>query len=248
MSSSMVKAVVLCAGKGTRLHSETCDLPKVLRRANGEALLYYVLEALSFLPKEDALLVVGYKKEAILAAYPNYPSAVQAQQLGTGHAVLSAREALQGFDGHVLVCCGDMPLMKRSTYQSLVATHLREGNACTLLSGVTERSLPYGRIVRDGERKFQRIVEDKDCTPEEKAITELNAGVYVFEAEKLWGALEALRPNNAQGEYYLTDAPAWLLSMGEKVGVCSTCTPTEMMGVNTPEQLQQVEDILKGRA
>lgn len=247
MSSCHVKAVVLCAGKGTRLQTEGVALPKVLRQANGRPLLHYVLDALSFLPRQDVLLVVGYRKEDILAAYPDYPHAVQAEQLGTGHAVRSAQQALEGFDGHLLVCCGDMPLMKRSTYQSLVAAHLREGNACTLLSGFTDRDLPYGRIVRDGARRFSRIVEDRDCSPEEKKINELNAGVYLFEAAPLWEALESLRPDNAQGEYYLTDAPARLLARGKTVGVCSTCTPTEMLGVNTPEQLEQVERALKGR-
>ncbi len=248
MSSSTVKAIVLCAGKGTRLQSEGCHLPKVLRQANGRPLLSHVLEALSFLPQEDVMLIVGYQREEVMRAFPNYPVGVQEEQLGTGHAVLSAKEGLKGFDGHVLVCCGDMPLMKRSTYQSLVAAHMREGNACTILSGVTERALPYGRIVRDEGKHFRRIVEDRDCTPEEKSITELNAGVYVFEGQKLWRALESLRPDNAQGEYYLTDAPAWFLAQGEKVGVCSTCSSNEMMGVNTLEQLQRVEDILKGRS
>lgn len=247
MGSSQVKAVVLCAGKGKRLRTEGVDLPKVLRQANGEPLLHYVLQALSFLPREDILLVVGYRREAVLAAYPDYPYAVQEEQLGTGHAVRSAQEALVGFDGQILVCCGDMPLMKRSTYQSLVAAHLRQGNACTILSGVAGRPLPYGRILRDEAGGFSRIVEDKDCTEAEKQVTELNAGVYLFEAGLLWRALADLRPDNAQGEYYLTDAPGWLLAHGEQVGVCPTCSPTEMLGVNTPEQLQQVEDILKGR-
>lgn len=247
MSVFPVKAAVLCAGKGTRLQTEGITLPKVMRQANGKPLLHYVLDALSFLPKEDAVLVVGYRKEDILSAYPDYPHAVQAQQLGTGHAVLSARSVLEGFDGHVLVCCGDMPLMRRETYESLVRTHLEEGNQCTLLSGFADEPLPYGRILRDGAGQFTRIVEDKDCTAEEKTVTELNAGVYLFEARYLWDALESLRPDNAQGEYYLTDVPAWLLKEGKKVGVCSTCTPVEMLGVNTPAQLQQVEEILKER-
>lgn len=247
MSSNAIKAVVLCAGKGTRLQTEGISLPKVMRQANGRPLLHYVLEALGFLPAGDIVLVVGYRKEDVLAAYPAYPYAVQAEQLGTGHAVLSAREALAGFDGHVLVCCGDMPLMKRETYEALAEVHRRERNQCTLLSGFADRPLPYGRVIRDGEGSFLRIVEDKDCTPEEKQVTELNAGVYLFEAEYLWKALKLLRPDNAQGEYYLTDVPACLLREGKKVGVCAACTPTEMLGVNTPAQLEQVEEILKER-
>ena len=112
-----IKAVVLAAGKGTRLRTEGVDLPKVLRQAAGRPLLGYVLEELSFLKKEDVVLVVGYEREKVLAAYPEYPHAVQEPQQGTGHAVQCAREVLAGFDGSVLVCYGDMPLMRRATYE-----------------------------------------------------------------------------------------------------------------------------------
>ena len=216
-----IKAVVLAAGKGTRLRTEGVDLPKVLRQAAGRPLLGYVLEELSFL--------------------------VQEPQQGTGHAVQCAREALAGFDGSVLVCYGDMPLMRRATYESLIETHKREGNDCTLLSAVSDEELPYGRIVRKSDGSFSHIVEDKDCTPEEKAIRELNVGVYVFESGPLWEAIDQLRPNNAQGEYYLTDAPAYILSRGGRVGACPTCTAEEMLGVNTVEQLAQVEELVRRR-
>ena len=242
-----IKAVVLAAGKGTRLRTEGVDLPKVLRQADGRALLDYVLDELSFLPREDITLVVGYEREKVTAAYPDYLHAVQEPQRGTGHAVQCAREALAGFTGSVLVCYGDMPLLRRETYESLIATHRKEGNACTLLSAVSDEELPYGRIVRRADGAFSHIVEDKDCTPEEKAIRELNVGVYVFEAGPLWEAIDQLQPNNAQGEYYLTDAPSYILSRGGKVGACPTCTPEEMLGVNTVEQLHQVEDIVRRR-
>ena len=242
-----IKAVVLAAGKGTRLRTEGVDLPKVLRQADGRPLLGYVLEELSFLDREDVVLMVGYDREKVVAAFPDYPHAVQEPQQGTGHAVQCARQALEGFTGSVLVCYGDMPLMRRETYESLLETHRREGNDCTLLSAVSDEELPYGRIVRDGEGRFARIVEDKDCTPEEKAIRELNVGVYVFEAGPLWQALDQLRPNNAQGEYYLTDAPAYILAKGGRVGACPTCTAEEMLGVNTVEQLAQVEQIVRRR-
>ena len=172
-----VKAVVLAAGKGTRLRTEGVDLPKVLRQAAGRPLLAYVLEALDFLDRGDVVLVAGYQREKVLAACPGYPSAVQEPQLGTGHAVQCAKEALAGFTGSILICYGDMPLMRRETYLSLIETHRREGNSCTLLSAVSGEALPYGRIVRDGDGAFARIVEDRDCTPEEKAIRELNVGV-----------------------------------------------------------------------
>ena len=242
-----VKAAVLAAGKGTRLRTEGIDLPKVLRQAAGRPLLGYVLEELSFLDKKDVVLVVGYEREKVVAAFPDYPHAVQEPQKGTGHAVQCAREALGQFDGDILVCYGDMPLMRRATYESLIRTHREQGNDCTLLSAVSDEELPYGRIVRDKDGSFTHIVEDKDCTPEEKAIRELNVGVYVFRSAALWEAIDQLRPNNAQGEYYLTDAPAYILGKGGKVNACPTCTPQEMLGVNTVEQLQQVEQIVQSR-
>lgn len=245
--SHEVKALVLCAGKGTRLRQEGVDLPKVMRLAQGKPLLHYVLSALDFLPKENVVLVVGYKKEAILAAYGDYPHAVQEPQLGTGHAVQCAGEHLADFDGHVLVCCGDTPLMSKATYQALVELHLSGGNDCTLLSAHVDEGGNYGRVTRHLDGTFRAIVEAKDCTEAEAAVTEVNTGVYLFRAQPLLKALGHLKNDNAQGEYYLTDVPAWLLSQGGRVGVCDSCSPQEMLGVNTPAQLQEVEDLLAAR-
>lgn len=241
-----MKAIVLAAGKGTRLQTEGITLPKVMRQANNRPLLDYVLEALAFLPKEDTILVVGYRREDVTAAYPDYPTAVQDEQLGTGHAVQCAMPALADFSGHVLVCYGDMPLMKRESYEFLCRTHLEQGNACTFLSGISQEALPFGRVIRDGAGHFLRIVEDKDCTPEEKAVQELNTGVYLFRVPDLAAALQKLRPDNAQGEYYITDVPALLLAEGKPVNACAVCTPQEMLGVNTLAQLEEVERVLTG--
>lgn len=244
---SDLKAIIMAAGKGTRLRTEGIDLPKVLREAGGRSLLSYVLEEISFLPQQDIVLVVGYEGEKVAAAFPGYPRVFQSPQLGTGHAVQCAEGALKGFEGNILICSGDMPLMPRSAYQALIEQHITQGNACTLMAGVADRPLPYGRVIRTSEGGFDRIVEEKDCTPAEREVKELNAGIYVFDAKALWRALTTLRPNNAQGEYYLTDAPVWLKAQGEKVGVCAACTPVDMLGVNTVEQLRQVEDIVKAR-
>lgn len=240
-----VKALVLAAGKGTRLQTEGIDLPKVMRLADGKPLLHYVLSALDFLPPEDVILVVGWKKEAVLEAYPQYPHAVQAEQHGTGHAVQCAAHLLEGFDGHVIICCGDAPLMKKETFQALADTHLREGNACTLLSAVLPEGGSYGRILREADGSFRAIVEDKDCTPEQKQIREVNTGTYVFHVPELLSSLGKLRNDNAQGELYLTDVPAFIKEAGGRVGLCDTCSPDEMLGVNTVEQLQEVEAILR---
>lgn len=245
--SGSLKAIVLAAGKGTRLRTEGIDLPKALREAAGKPLLGYVLEELSFLAPEDITLVVGYEGDKVAAAFPNYPKVHQSPQLGTGHAVQCAEGAFKGFEGRILICYGDMPLLPRSAYEKIIADHTAQGNACTVMAGVTEEPLPFGRILRDEKGGFLRIVEDRDCTEEEKLIKELNAGVYVFESARLWRALTTLRPDNAQGEYYLTDVPLWLRKQGEKVGVSAACTAEEMLGVNDIHQLQQVEEIINRR-
>ena len=242
-----IKALVLAAGKGTRLRTEGVDLPKVMRLADGKPLLHYVLSALDFLPEQDVILVVGHQKEAVLAAYPQYPHAVQAEQHGTGHAVQCAAHLLRGFDGHVLVCCGDTPLMRRETFQSLVELHLSQGNACTMLSAILDEGGNYGRVLREADGSFQRIVEARDCTAEQAAVREVNVGAYLFRVPDLLAALDQLTDDNAQGELYLTDCPAIIKASGQRVGVCSTCSAQEMLGVNTVEQLQEVEDILRAR-
>ena len=239
-----LKALVLAAGKGTRLQTEGIDLPKVMRLADGKPLLHYVLDSLSFLPPQDIILVVGWKKEAVLSAFPQYPHAVQEQLNGTGGAVQYAAPLLAGYEGHLIVCCGDTPLMRRATFQALAKTHLEEGNSCTMLSARLPEGGSYGRVLREEDGSFQRIVEARDCTPEQAAVTEVNTGTYVFHVPALLSVLSELNQDNAQGELYLTDVPALLKARGLRVGLCDTCSPDEMLGVNTVEQLQQVEDLL----
>ncbi len=237
------KAVVLAAGKGTRMFSERDALPKVMRPARGKPMIHYVLQALDFLPPEDIVIVVGYRQETVRQALgESYTYAVQKEQRGTGHAVLCAEEQLAGTKGPVLICYGDMPLVRRDTYTHMIERHLREGNACTLLSGSLSGRPPYGRIIRDAEGRFVGVVEDVDCTPTQKDIEELNAGVYVMDAAQLLPALRELRPTNAQGELYLTDVPALFLQRGLKVGVHFSRVADEILGVNTLEQLAQVEE------
>ena len=242
---SNVKALILAAGKGTRLHSEQYQLPKVLREANGRPLLYYVLQALRFLPKENTVIIDGYMADKVEAAFPDYPFALQAQQKGTGHAVQCAASALEGFDGTVLVASGDMPLIRRDTYETLLASHIASGCPCTFLTGTSTEYLPYGRILRDSSGGFVRVVEDKDCTPEQKEIRELNAGVYAFDCKELLACLSLLKNDNAQGEYYLTDVPELMRQRGGSINICCVELNEQIIGVNTVEQLQQVEDYLR---
>ena len=243
-----IKAVVLAAGKGTRMMTEANTMPKVLRLACGRPLLYYVLKTLHFVPPADTILVVGYRKEDVLAAFPDYPFAVQDPQLGTGHAVRCAEEHLRGFDGTVLVCYGDMPLFTAETYKNAFARHTETGADCTVITGVTDIPLAYGRIIRDEDGRFVTVVEDRDCTPEQKLIRELNVGVYVFDSKKLFEALGSLRNNNAQGEYYLTDAPEIIRKNGGKIETYTINDGVQLLGVNTPEELEMCEKVLRERA
>jgi len=239
---SDVRAVVLAAGKGTRLRSEEYGMPKVMREAAGKPLLHYVLRELSFLPKEDIVIVVGYMAGTVMESFPGYAFALQQEQLGTGHAVMAAAPALEGFTGTVIVCYGDMPLLKADTYRSLLRSHAQQGNVCTLLTGTSRIPLPYGRVLRDEAGNFVRIIEDRDCTPREKLIQELNAGVYAFDARALLGSLgELSRAGNVQGEYYLTDVPEIIRRHGGRIGIYCDELNEQILGVNTLEDLKTVE-------
>ena len=241
-----LKAIVLAAGKGTRLNSEESDLPKVMRLACGKPLLAYVLEALPFLKVCDITIVAGYKREVIIKEFDSYSFAIQEEQLGTGHAVLAAADVLKGYDGDVLICYGDMPLITKDTYESLVCEHTEQGNDCTILTGTSKQQASFGRVKRDEKGAFLHIVEARDCTQEELLITELNSGVYVFKSQPLLEALGSLRADNDQNEYYLTDVPAALKDKGAKVGLLMRELGDEIIGVNTKEELAYVEKILSG--
>lgn len=245
MEYNRIKAVVLAAGRGRRLDSEGAGIPKVLREAMGRPLLSYVLGELGFLPEENIIIVVGFMAEQVRETFPGCGYALQERQLGTGHAVLCAREALYGFEGDILVCCGDMPLMRRESYEALIAGHRSQKNACTILCGSAGNPTGYGRIVRGPDGGFKAIVEEKDCTEEETRITELNSGVYMFEKAALFDALLDVGNTNSQGEYYLTDAPALIHARGGRVGLCSVPLGSQLLGVNTVEQLKAVEAELR---
>jgi len=242
-----LKAVILAAGKGTRIRSETLDVPKVMREASGKPILSYVLKALSFIEKQDTILVVGYKKESVLEYFKDYKYAVQHEQLGTGHAIMAAKEELKTHNGAVLICYGDMPVMRRETYENLIKTHFEQKNDCTILTGTTKLPMAFGRIVREPDGAFERVVEQKDATPEELKIRELNSGVYVFDTKKMLSALNELKNNNSQGEYYATDLPAIMKSKGEKIGILMENLGDDIIGVNTQEELEIVEEILSKR-
>ena len=242
-----LKVVVLGAGKGTRLQTGDNDAPKVMRLACGKPLLWHVIHALPVKDKKDIILVVGYLKDMVVDYFEGYEFAEQTEQLGTGHAVMAAAPALEGFDGSVLVCYGDMPIVKRETYEDFIKAHFESGNDCTVLSGESNLPQPFGRIVRDADGNFLRVVEERDCTEQELAIKELNTGVYIFNSRLMLDALKELKNENAQSEYYLTDVPEIMRKKGEKIGLYVRNLGDEILGVNTIEQLELVEEILRKR-
>lgn len=241
-----LKAVILAAGKGTRMNS---DLPKVVHKCMGQPMVHYVIKAAKDAGALDVCVIVGYKaKEVKDSIYDLVEYAEQTEQLGTGHAVKCAREFI-GTDGDTIVLCGDTPLITGDTLGSLVEMHKKQANGVTVLSAILEDASGYGRIIRDSDNNFLKIVEQKDATEEEQQVKEVNSGMYIFNSEALSASLELLSNNNAAGEYYLTDTIALIKKIGLKVSAMPVMgdNVNEILGVNTVEQLHTAEEIMKGR-
>jgi UDP-N-acetylglucosamine diphosphorylase/glucosamine-1-phosphate N-acetyltransferase len=241
-------AVVLAAGLGKRMKS---DLPKVLHPALGTPLLHHVLRHVDPLGPARLVVVVGHRAPLVRESLAGREArfATQSPQLGTGHAVQVAWEEIEPARGSapdtVLVLAGDMPLVRTATLRALLGRHAREGNDVTFLSGELADPEGYGRVIRGPDGSFQRIVEQKDAAPAERAVREVNSGVYCFVRARLKEALGSLRADNRQQEYYLTDTLTHILRHGGRVGVERAADPRELLGVNTPEQLATVESVLR---
>ena len=232
-----MRAIVLAAGKGTRLLRDGDDFPKAMKPLCGKPILSYVLQSLNFLDKKDISVVVGYKREKVFEAFHGYDFVVQDEQLGTGHAVKVCEMSFEGYDGPVLIMLGDMPMFKPQTLLDMFELQKQNGG-CIILTAISERELPYGRIVRDDNGKFVGVVEEKDCTPEQKKIKELNPSIYAFDAKQLFSALGELRTDNVQKEYYLTDVPTILQKRGISVTTHTIRDDVQIIGVNTEEDLE----------
>ncbi len=249
-------AVVLAAGKGTRMGS---DLPKVLHEAAGKPLVTWVLEALAAAGIHDRIVVVGYGAERVeraLADMPGVTFALQREQRGTGDAVAAAAAAIRsridvdpsGSRRPVVIVCGDSPMLRPESVAGLLDAWAVREASCLLGTAVTADPTGLGRIVRDPAGRFLRIVEQKDASDAERAIREVNMSTYVFEAGDLLRALAGLRPDNAAGEYYITDCPGMLLREGRTVDAVACLDASETLSVNTSEQLAAVAVALKNRS
>lgn len=239
-------AIVLAAGKGTRMKS---DLPKVLLEVCGRPMIEYVLEALRKGGIVRNLIVVGYRAdlvEAALGGQPDIEFVLQEPQLGTGHAVMVCREALSGYEGAVLVAVGDSPMLQEQSVQHLLDAFETGRDSCILGTATKDDPTGLGRIVRDSSGQFVEIVEEKDATDQQRRITEVNMSTYVFDCQDLFDVLEQLEPNNVQGEYYITDCPGILLARGKRVRALNVLKPCETMSINTLEELSAVEEVLRG--
>ncbi len=239
-------AVVLAAGQGTRMKS---DLPKVLHSINGEPLIGHVLKSLAAVEIDKVYVVVGYKAEDVMRACEGdkIDFVRQETQLGTGHAVMQCEESLSGFEGTVVVLNGDVPGLRSSTIGEFIEYHESENADATVLTAMLEDPTGYGRIVRAADGSLSRIVEEKDASPEEKSIKEINSGLFCFNREPLFASLKEISRSNAQNEYYLTDVIAAMRSRNLPVRAYCIEDPMEVSGVNTIEQLHAVETYIAGR-
>lgn len=240
-------AIILAAGKSTRMKSA---VPKVLHPVFGRPMIEYVLDAVRAAGVAQTVVIVGHQAELVkqaLAHHPDVRFALQAEQRGTGHAVMMAAEPLADHHGPILVLAGDTPLLQGQSLVGLLQAQSENDASCVIGTAITDNNQGLGRIVRDSAGGFLRIVEQKDATPEEAAIREINTGCYAFDGRKLFASLQKIRPNNKQGEYYLTDVPGVLKSEGSAVVAAPRFTLTEALGVNTRAQLAEVTHSI-GRA
>ncbi len=240
---------ILAAGLGKRMKSP--DKPKVMFEINSRPMIDYVVELAFKVNAEVVVPIVGHHREQVIdflnKKFPgkDIKYAVQAEQLGTGHAVIQTESLLKDFDGEILILSGDVPLLKYETVEELINEHFSAGNEATLLTTVFNDSYGYGRIVRDAEGNFSKIVEEKDATEEEKKIKEINPAIYIVNSKVLFDALSKISPENNQKEYYLTDIFHFIPK--EKTGTVVTDDELEVTGVNSIEQLKEMEDALNSR-
>ena len=240
---------IMAAGKGTRMKDP--GKAKVMYEVLGKPMIHYVLDVAFAVQSHRVLAVVGYQRDVVSAyigrSHPKTEIVVQAEQLGTGHAIMQTQDVLSGHDGSVVILSGDVPLLTAHTIQGLIDNHRESQASATILSARYDDPAGYGRIIRNPDGSVKKIVEHKDATAEEKAVHEINSGIYIFDCRKLFEALKTLRPNNIQKEYYLTDVFEYFWKQHWIVNALPAEHPDEIQGVNTVGQLEEVRKVLLSR-
>lgn len=245
----MVKSVILAAGKGTRMKSDT---PKVLHQIYSKTLLGYVIDAVNNTGMADEnYVIVGHQaervEEFVKENYTNAKTVLQSPQLGTGHAVSMVCPYLENFDGEVIILCGDTPLITSDTLKTFIEAHRKMQSDITVMSAIFDAPTNYGRIIRNSDNSLNSIVEEKDATPEQKRVNEINAGIYCLNWQKIKDAFTQLKTNNAQGEYYLTDIIEWGNKQGLSVNAHILERNEEIYGINSKSNLAQATKMLTTR-
>ncbi len=241
----------MAAGKGTRMGG---DRPKVLYEVADRPMLHWVIDACREAGVERIVVVVGYQGDEVrtscaqLDHHDDIVFVEQTEQLGTGHAVMMAQPCFENAPAtDVLVLAGDGPLIRGRTLARVMEAHRRRSHAATLATSVIDDPSGYGRVVRNASGEFEAIVEQKDATPEQLAIAEVNPSYYCFRSDALFSGLSGLTNQNAAGEYYITDVPGLLKRSGMSVGIVEAVPPEDVLSINDPSQLQAVDQILRGR-
>lgn len=238
--------LILAAGQGTRMKS---DLAKVLHPLCGKPLVDHVVRSAQKAGVVRTMVIVGHQADNVKEALSGLgvEFVMQQPQKGTGHAVMQALPIIENFTGDLLVLYGDVPLIKPETITALLKKHHDEENACTMLTTVIEQPGSYGRIIRDQNGSVSKIVEAKDASPDELAVKEINPAIYAFDNQQLVKALGQLKPNNKQGEYYLTDVIGIFKQQGLKISGQIVSDSREVLGINTPQELAECENYLSPR-
>jgi UDP-N-acetylglucosamine pyrophosphorylase len=246
--STPLAVIILAAGKGTRMNNP--DKAKVMFELAGVPMIDYVIQQAMSLTPSLVIAIVGFQKASVMEYLrARFGEAVgfahQDKQLGTGHAVQQAEQQMIGFEGDVLILSGDVPLLQTATLQAFAEAHQRSAAAVSVLSVDAPNPAGYGRIVRGKAGEFERIVEHKDASDDERAVTEINSGIYLVNATKLFSALHQVSNSNVQGEYYLTDIISILRGRGERVAAWKCDAFGEVLGVNTVQQLEEAQIMLE---